>query len=187
MISAISLFWPSLTGSPNHYFVFQLFSSIASSIILRRGSRKVLFVSCFVIIILSSSSIATFSFLSTSSHKDLLEGLGWLPVVFVTSAISAYAIGVYPVLQLLAGELFPTDIRSLAIGITLALARISETICVLVYPYLIQNLNFYGAFYFYAGTASLAIFWGILTIPDHRGLTLAKVEEQMSSDKKIEL
>ena len=163
---------------------FQLFSSISSSIILRRGSRKVLFVSCFVIIILSSSSIATFSFLSTSKHKDLLEGLGWLPLAFVTSAISAYAIGVYPVLQVLSGELYPTDIRSLAIGITLALARISETSSVLVYPYLVQSLNFYGAFYFYAGTASLVMVWGIMTIPDNRQLTLAKVEEKMSSDIK---
>ena len=143
-----------------------------------------LFVSCFVIIILSSSSIATFSFLSTSKHKDLLEGLGWLPLAFVTSAISAYAIGVYPVLQVLSGELYPTDIRSLAIGITLALARISETSSVLVYPYLVQSLNFYGAFYFYAGTATLVMIWGIMTIPDNRGLTLAKVEEKMSSDKK---
>jgi len=104
-------------------------------------------------------------------------------VAFVTAVISAYAIGVYPVLQVLSGELYPTDIRSLAIGITMALARISETCSVLAYPHLVQALNFHGAFYFYAGTASLVMLWGIFNIPDNRGLSLAKVEAKMSSGK----
>ena len=160
-----------------------MFSSIASSIILRRGSRKILFASCFIVIILSTSSIATFSYLSNSSYKDLLVGLGWLPVAFVTAAVGAFAIGVFPILQLLNGELYPTDIRTLAIGITMALARISEMSSVLVYPYLVQALNFYGAFYFYTFTASLVMIWGVLKIPDNRGLTLAKVEEKMSTQK----
>ena len=54
---------------------------------------------------------------------------------------------------------------------------------VLVYPYLLQAVNFYGAFYFYTFTASLVMIWGVLKIPDNRGLTLAKVEEKMSSTK----
>ena len=164
-------------------FIFQVFSSIISSIILRRGSRKILFASCFIIIILSTFSIATFSYLSQSSYKDLLDGLGWLPVAFVSASIGAFAIGVFPILQLLNGELYPTDIRSLAIGLTMALARISEMSNVLVYPYLLQGLTFYGAFYLYSCTALLVMIWGILKIPDNRGLTLAKVEEKMSSTK----
>ena len=104
-------------------------------------------------------------------------------MAFVTAAVGAFAIGVLPILQLLNGELYPTDIRSLAIGITMALARISEMSSVLVYPYLVQALNFYGAFYFYTFTASLVMIWGVLKIPDNRGLTLAKVEEKMSTQK----
>jgi MFS family permease len=160
---------------------FQLISSFTSSIILRRGSRKVLFVVCMSAVILSCLSIATFSYLKTNLNDSLLDNLGWLPLIFVTSCISAYAIGVYPVLQVLAGELFPSDIRSLAIGVSLSLARCMETANVMAYPLLVETFNFYGAFFFYAFTALVAMLWGFFTIPDNRGLSLAKVEEKFSS------
>ena len=160
---------------------FQLISSFTSSIILRRGSRKVLFVVCLSTVILSCLSIATFSYLKTNLNDSFLDNLGWLPLVFVTSCISAYAIGVYPVLQVLAGELFPSDIRSLSIGIILSLAKCMETVNVLVYPLLIEAFDFYGTFFFYACTVLAAILWGFFTIPDNRGLSLAKVEEKFSS------
>jgi predicted MFS family arabinose efflux permease len=140
-----------------------------------------LFVVCLSTVILSCLSIATFSYLKTNLNDSFLDNLGWLPLVFVTSCISAYAIGVYPVMQVLAGELFPSDIRSLAIGVTLSLARCVETANVLAYPLLVGTFNFYGAFFFYACTALVAMLWGFFTIPDNRGLSLAKVEEKFSS------
>jgi facilitated trehalose transporter len=130
---------------------------------------------------MSCLSIATFSYLKTNQESDLLDNLGWLPLVFVITTFSAYAIGVNPILQVLVGELFPSDIRSLAIGITLSMARCVETTNVLVYPFLIEKLNLYGTFFFYAGTALAVMLWGLFTIPDNRGLSLAKVEENFSS------
>jgi Sugar (and other) transporter len=162
-------------------FSFQLMSSFASSIILRRGSRKVLFVVCSSAIILSCLSLATFSFLKTNLNNSYLDNLSWLPLVFVTTCIGSYAIGVYPVLQVLAGEVFPSDIRSLAIGVTLCLARCLETTNVLVYPLLVESFNFYGAFFIYACSVLATTLWGFFNIPDNRGLSLAKVEEKFSS------
>ncbi len=163
------------------HFYFQLLSSLVSSIILRRGSQKILFVVCLSAIILSCLSIATFSYLKSILNDSFLDNLGWLPLVFVISCISAYGIGVNPVLQVLSSELYPSDIRSLAIGVTLSLARCVETANVLAYPLLVETFSFYGAFYFYACTALLAMLWGFFTIPDNRGLSLAKVEEKFSS------
>jgi MFS family permease len=155
-----------------------------SSFILRRGSTKVLFVVCYSVIILSDISLATFSYLKTGdASTENLEEFGWLPIVFVTCAISTYAIGVFPVLHLLMGELFPSDIRSLAIGITLSLGLCISTVNILIYPYLIENLQFHGTFYLYAVMAFMAMLWGMFTIPDNRGLSLAKVEAKFSTDK----
>jgi len=81
----------------------------------------------------------------------------------------------------LVSELFPSDIRSLGVGITLSMARCFETINVLVYPFLIENLNLYGTFFFYAGTSLVVMTWGLFTIPDNRGLSLAKIEEKLSA------
>jgi len=156
---------------------FQLLSSIASSVILRRGSRKVLFVVSISAVILSCLSIATMSFLKNNKVSDQIDNLGWLPLLFVITTFSAYSIGVNPIQQVLVGELFPTDIRSLGIGITLSVARCVEAINALAYPFLIDQMNLYGTFFFYTGTTLAAMLWGLFTIPDNRGLSLAKIEE----------
>jgi hypothetical protein len=125
--------------------------------------------------------MATFSYLKTSGNDSLMDGLGWLPLVIVIACISSYAIGIYPVLDVLAGEVFPSDIRTLAIGVTQSLSKCVETVNVLVYPLLLETFHFYGTFFFYACTALVVVVWGFFTIPDNRGLSLAKVEEKFSS------
>ena len=157
---------------------------------MRRASTKILFVTCYSIVILADVSLATFSYLKThSDDAAFLEDLGWLPLFFVTCIVSAHSIGVYPVIQLLMGELFPSDIRSLAIGLTLSAALCTGTTNILIYQYLIDGLQFFGTFYFYAGISLVALLWGVFNIPDNRGLSLAKVEEKLSasSDQKKKL
>jgi MFS family permease len=158
-------------------------SALMSSFILRRASTKVLFVICYSVVIVSDISLATFSYLKSNMGDDetLLDSFGWLPVVLVTTIVSAHSIGVYPVLQVLMGELFPSDIRSLAIGLTISAALCCSTANMLLYPFLIESFSFFGTFYFYAATAFVTMLWGVFNIPDNRGLSLAKVEEKFSS------
>jgi hypothetical protein len=61
------------------------------------------------------------------------------------------------------------------------MARCFETINVLVYPFLIENLNLYGTFFFYASTSLVVMLWELFTVPDKRGLSLAKIEAKLSS------
>jgi hypothetical protein len=82
------------------------------------------------------------------------------------------------------GELFPSDIRSLAIGLTLSAVLCMSTANILVYPYLIESFQFHGTFYFYAVTSFMTMLWGVFTIPDNRGLSLAKVEAKFAAEKK---
>lgn len=143
-----------------------------------------MFVICYSVVVLADISLATFSYLKSNLDEEensYLDDFGWLPVVFVTTIVSAHSIGVYPVMQILMGELFPSDIRSLAIGLTLSAALCNSTVNILVYPFLIEHLHFYGTFYFYAATSIVTMSWGVFTIPDNRGLSLAKVEAKFSS------
>ncbi len=152
---------------------------------MRRASTKVLFITCLAVVILADISLATFSYIKTQSDdSSFLEGLGWLPLFFVTCIFTAHSTGVFPSLQLLMGELFPSDIRTLGIGLTLSASMCCSTINILIFPFLIEYFAFFGTFYFYAATSSLALMWGLYAIPDNRGLTLAKVEEKLNNTKK---
>jgi hypothetical protein len=44
--------------------------------------------------------------------------------------------------------------------------------------------QFYGTFYLYAGANFAAALWATFTIPDNRGLSLVKVEENYESQNK---
>ena len=145
---------------------------------MRRASIKVLFVSCISIIILADISLATFSYFKTySTDQTILDSVGFLPLIFVSCIVSASSIGVFPVFHLLMGELFPSDIRSLSIGLTQSAGLSLATVNILIYSYLIKYLQFFGTFYFYATIQFVALLWGFFMIPDNRGLSLAKVEE----------
>ena len=46
------------------------------------------------------------------------------------------------------------------------------------------GLKVHGTFYFYGALQAVAVVWGFITIPDNRGLSLVKVENNY--DKKTE-
>ena len=149
---------------------------------MRKASSKVLFVSCVLVNIWADISLATFSYLKThSAEQTILDSLGFLPLIFVSCIVSASSIGVFPVFHLLMGELFPSDIRSLSIGLTISSGLSFATINILTYTYFIEYLQFFGTFYFHATVQLVALFWGFFMIPDNRGLSLAKVEENFEN------
>ena len=108
---------------------------------MRKASSKVLFVSCVLVNIWADISLATFSYLKThSTDQTILDSLGFLPLIFVSCIVSACSIGVFPVFHLLMGELFPSDIRSLSIGLTQSAALGFGSANILTYSYLIEYL-----------------------------------------------
>ena len=79
-------------------------------------------------------------------------------------------------------EMFPTDIRTLSIGITQSTFLMSAFISVKVFPELRNLIGMPGLCILYSSVSVLLIIWGALTIPDNRGKSLVKVEE--SHEKK---
>jgi hypothetical protein len=100
---------------------------------MRRASTKIMFVTGYSFVVMADISLATFSYLQTLEDTSFLDNLGWLPLFFVMCIVSARSIGIYPVINLLMGELFPSDIRSLAIGLTISAGLCMGTTNTLIY------------------------------------------------------
>jgi MFS family permease len=152
---------------------------------MSRISTKILFVSCLGIVTLGDLALASFAYVKTQAEdSSSLDDLGWLPLLFVTCIIAAQSVGCIPGIQLLLAEVFPSDIRPLSIGLTFATSMGMGAANVMLYPYMIDAMHFHGLFYFYAAITLVAFFWGIYTIPDNRGLSLSKVEENFAAKNK---
>ena len=68
-----------------------------------------------------------------------------------------------------------------SIGITDSALLISGSIAVKSFPDLKYWIGLDGCCFLYAGFSLFAIFWGAWSIPDNRGKSLVKVEEQFEN------
>ena len=103
--------------------------------------------------------------------------VNWIPLVMFILQFCIRTITIIPVLYSLLGELFPTEIRTLAVGITQSLEFGSGAIIVKFYPDMKYLMGLHGVCYLYASIGFFNSLWGYFTIPDNRSKTLVEIEE----------
>merc|ERR1712156_550076 len=123
--------------------------------------------------------IGIFILLQTTSTITLpfLDQLSWLPLALSIIPPIMMAIGILPVLHSLMGEIFPTEIRTQAIGLVQASDWASGALSISLFPQMKDYLSFHGLFFFFGATGLVNCIWAMKTIPDNRGKSLIKVEE----------
>ena len=91
---------------------------------------------------------------------------------------------IYGVILTLIGEIFPTDIRAVSIGVVRGLQYLALAFATEMFPILSEQLNFYGLNYYYAAFALLLTVWGMATIKDIDNLSLTEIEHIY--DKRVD-
>lgn len=89
-----------------------------------------------------------------------------------------------PIQSILLSELFPTEIRTLSVGIVQALEIGVGAVMVKMYPTMKATMGMYGLCYFYAGAAFFNTIWAFFTIPDNRSKTLVEIEKAYGNKTK---
>ena len=140
---------------------------------------------CQIVTFISLIGLATFLLLKTYFlNSPYFQKFNWLPMVLITIIWIMRCSGTLPVIQTLLSEIYPTDIRSQSIGITQSSFMIFAAIATKFFPELKNGLGLQGLLFMYAGMCLFNFMWGILTIPDNRGKSLAKVEQTYENKKK---
>ena len=86
-------------------------------------------------------------------------------------------IGIHPILTLLRGELFPTEIRATASGIVMAASELVLMINLKLFPMAVAAFGFHYVVYFYAIITSLLAVWGFFTIKNTDQLSLTEIQD----------
>ena len=130
-----------------------------------------------------------------NGNNDTIELFSWIPLVGMTMVNVLRGAGIEPVIHILINEMFPTEIRTLSIGLTQSAFLISGFITVKTFPALEESIGLGGVCLLYSSICFLLLLWGTYTIPDNRGKSLVKVEEnsakimvatmQMKADQRI--
>ena len=124
--------------------------------------------------------------LSVAIHSHLLEvmsptpewllNLGWVPLfgfIIITICLPI----ILGIILILIGELFPTDIRTVSIGVVRGMQYLALALATKLFPILAESLKFYGLNYYYAAFALALTIWGMTTIKNIDQLSLVEIEQ----------
>ena len=153
---------------------------------------KILFVIAQTVTTLAILTICIYSFIrrfyGTTLNDEIessnIELFSWIPLVGIIIINVLRGAGIEPVIHILLNEMFPTEIRTLAIGITQSGFLLSGFTSVKMFPTLKESLGLDGTCLLYSLISFFVILWGAYTIPDNRGKSLVKVEENITKIMK---
>ena len=111
--------------------------------------------------------------------SEALESLGWIPIASIVVLIVISGIGIQPVLHILLNEMYPTNIRTLSIGITQSSYHLSNFAVIKLVPTLMNLMGMSGLCLLYTSVNIFSLIWAAFTIPDNRGKSLVEVENNI--------
>lgn len=110
--------------------------------------------------------------------NDGREGMSWLPVVCVLLYVCSSMIGLLSIPWTMTAELFPTEIRGLAHGITISVAHILMFVSIQCYRDMRDLLGGAHALqWFFAAMALGGVIFVYIFLPETHGKKLAEIEE----------
>lgn len=110
--------------------------------------------------------------------------LNWLPALTLVLYIFMSTVGFLTLPWAMIGELFPTNVRGLAGGITTCCAYLFSFAVLKTYPEMKDTLGRQGVFLFYGVTALVGTVFLWLCLPETQGKTLEEVEKMFSRKRE---
>lgn len=143
---------------------------------INRFKRRTMMFATGAISILSQFSLAGYLYFKVQG--SLAYDAFWIPVLLINLKIFAVAVGMLPLPNVIGGEVFPLEYRS--IGGTISLASFSGTFFLVLKTFtsLLNSVGMYGLYLVYGGvlTYCMIVIWWLL--PETKGKTLKEIEDE---------
>lgn len=104
---------------------------------------------------------------------------GVIMIFFVVLAIGFYAMSIGPITWVLLSEIFPNNLRSIAMALCTAVLWIASFVLTYTFPFLNSGLGTGGTFMLYAVICVLGFAFILKKIPETKGKSLEKLEEEL--------
>lgn len=159
----------------------QLIGSLCSYFIVDRlGRRPLLFISSIGVTV-CNFTVATYLYFQT--WTDVSE-ISWLAITAIMIHLIVFAMGLSPVTYTLLGELFPTNIKAIAIAFYSIFASVIIFVISKLFQVINDSLGIHITFYIFGciSLVLLGIMW--LIVPETRQKSLDTILEEMNSSSK---
>ncbi|XP_044507400.1 polyol transporter 5-like [Mangifera indica] len=155
-------------------FVKTIFILVATFLLDRIGRRPLLLSSVGGMIL----SLATLGFSLTiidHSHAKLPWAIG-LAITAVLSYVAFFSIGMGPITWVYSSEIFPLKLRAQGVSMGVATSRVTSGVLSMTFISLYNSISIGGAFFLFAGIATVAWLFFYTMLPETKGKTLEEMQ-----------
>jgi len=161
--------------------IIQLVGSLLFLPLVRLVSRKILI--CSSAFVMGSALIVLGLSMYSKVHESetamsSFSHMEWVPLVTVVIYMIAAPIGLCSIPFMYIAEFYPSQLRSVQGGLTIALSNLELFVVVKTFTDLEQLIGDHGVFWIYAGACFLAILFTVAYIPETKDKSLIQVENK---------
>ena len=113
--------------------------------------------------------------------QSLLKGELIIPLILILAYYAVYFFGLIPLLPILAGEIFPNRVKTVAAGICVSLVYVAALSVQSVYEFMKTKTNSCSAFGCFAILGSIGLPLIITSLPETKGKSLYQIQNEMDT------
>ncbi|KPJ05554.1 Facilitated trehalose transporter Tret1 [Papilio xuthus] len=154
----------------------RIISNSVAVYVINRTKRRTMLFSTGALCVVSHLAIAAYVY---ARHEGIfVYDAIWLPALLINIQFFTVAVGMVPLPNVIAGEVFPLEHRSICGSISLMTGGSFMFVTLKTFPYLVDAGGLQGTYLLYAAllTYNLAVMWVLL--PETRGKTLQQIEAE---------
>ncbi|CAF4902161.1 unnamed protein product [Pieris macdunnoughi] len=153
----------------------RLISNFLAVYIMNKVKRRTMMFSTAGLCVISHIAIATYVLcrLMGWNYSSV-----WLPALLINIQYFTVAVGMVPLPNIIGGEVFPLQYRSIGGSISLATGGMFTFVVLLTFLQLMDNLGLHGTYYLYSVILIVNVFIVWLLLPETRGKTLQQIEDE---------
>lgn len=159
----------------------QLISSVLCSMLVDRLGRKILVVGSQIIMTISLSLLGMYLFYFTTPPQDSI--LSWTPIVLLSLHIVAFAGGLGAVAFIIVGEIFPPEIRGLAMSKLALVTGVCAFLVIKLFPTLKDILKPHGVFLLYSLSCFVLCIFFSFYLPETKNIPQSVILKILNGDK----
>jgi facilitated trehalose transporter len=123
-------------------------------------------------------------YLNNTKVEEILVGFRWIPLISIVTYMVAAPIGLCSIPFMFIAEFYPTEMRSVLGGLTVAISNLELFLVVKTFPNLEQLMGEHGVFWLYSIACFGAIIFTLSYIPETKDWGLDQVQDKFSRLRK---
>ncbi|KAF2901320.1 hypothetical protein ILUMI_04863 [Ignelater luminosus] len=160
------------------YILIELVASLASLSIIDRVGRKPIVVVSTIGCALGLAFTGIYFFLKDEMSISM-NSFGWLPITALVIFNISYSVGLELIPSIYLGELFPTSVKAIALGMADIFSIINGTVGAKFFQIVKDTQGIYLPFWVFSACCMIGVIFIIKYVPETKNKTLEEIQQYL--------